>query len=244
MTVALSLLFFVACHPLPSHAPTLSELSSEPDEARAGRWLMEAPPGLVRLDAPAAPHSTAIIAVHGYQSEGSEWVKPLATMGTWGQELYFYRWNWNQCPTAAAHELDAALDALVASEPSITSLLVVSHSYGGLITAMMGQREAMARPARLELIAAPLAGHPSLTKLCPGDGLSDAGPGEGVTWHQWRTVHEADGAFKDLETDPQLRELPGLKVTALPADWEGGRLGHNRSIQWVMGQLGADGEKY
>ena len=61
-----------------------------------------------------------------------------------------------------------------------------------------------------------------------------------MTWRQWRTVQASDGAFKDLDTDPQLLELPALTVEQLPAEWEGGRLGHNRSITYVAEQLTPD----
>lgn len=229
-----ALLLILGCH----HAPEVPLPPAALDEAQAGARLMAAPMGLLRLDSPPTARDTAVIAVHGYQSEGSEWVGPLATMATWGTELYFYRWSWEQCPGTAVAELDAALDALVAAEPTLQHLVVVGHSYGGLITAMWGQTQSAGRPAQLELIAAPLAGVDRLQKRCPGEGLSAAPPSAGNTWRQWRTVHEADGAFRDMPTDPQRVELPGLEVVQLPATWEGGRLGHNRSIQWVTAELG------
>lgn len=235
----MTLLFTIllACHRGPETPPALSELATLSEEA-AGKRLMAAPPGLLRLDAPASPHDTAVIAVHGFRSEGREWVGPLQTMAGWGTELYFYRWNFMQCPDTASVELDRALDALVAAEPSLQSLVVIGHSYGGLLTAYTGQNQTSGLPAQLHLIAAPLAGVEQLTERCPGQGMKDAPPSEGVRWHQWRTVHEADGAFKDMATDPQLRELPGLELTLLPEQWEGGRLGHNRSIQYVVRALG------
>lgn len=232
------LLLLVACQHVPDHSPTLAELSAMGDEDKAGKWLMSSSPGLLRLDAPVSPHDTAIIAVHGYRSEGSEWVEPLTKLAAWGDELYFYRWDWNQCPTPAAQQLDAAIGALVTADPSIQHLVIVGHSYGGLVTGILGQKEPLPRPAQLQLIAAPLAGHPQLEKLCKGDGMGSSGPAEGVRWHQWRTVQASDGAFKDLDTDPQIVTLPELEVTQLPAEWEGGRLGHNRSIQWVVAELG------
>lgn len=231
------LLLLGACHRVPETPPTLSELRAISDEERAGHRLMEAPAGLVRLDEPAQPHDTAVIAVHGYRSEGAEWVAPLQAMAAWDVELYFYRWSWDQCPDPASAELDRALDGLVAAEPNLKSLMVIGHSYGGLITALMGQTQRVDRPLQLQLIAAPLSGVDQLETLCAGQGLGAGPAAEGVTWHQWRTVHAADGAFKDMPTDPQLHPLPGLEVTQLPAEWEGGRLGHNRSIQWVVGQL-------
>lgn len=228
----------VACRP--SAPPTLAELRGLGDEERAGHRLMEAPEGLLRLDTPEAPRATAVVAVHGFESEGSEWVGPLAEMAGWGDELYFYRWSWRQCPSSAVLELDHALDTLVAEHSEIQHLVVIGHSYGGLVAAMLGQTQAPARPMQLELIAAPLAGMERLQSLCPDDGLGDGGPQPDTRWRQWRTVHASDGAFRDLPMDPQVRALAGLTVVELPAEWQGGRLGHNRSIQWVTDQLSAE----
>ncbi len=236
MTLLLALLLPIACHSTHEAPPTLAELGALDEEA-AGERLMESPMGLSRLDAPAEPEGTAIIAVHGFKSEGSEWVEPLRTMAAWGTELYFYRWSWMQCPVSASAELDRALDALVAAEPSLRELIVLGHSYGGLMSAVTGQTQQSGLPTRLHLIAAPLAGVDLLAERCPGEGLSATPAQPGVTWRQWRTVHEADGAFRDMPVDPQVKELPALEITQLPAEWEGGRLGHNRSIQYVVHTL-------
>lgn len=238
----LLLLLALACrgrHEAPATgAPSsLAELQGLPELA-AGSRLMAGPEGqLLRLDAPPLPRDRAVIAVHGYKSKGAEWVEPLKTMAGWETQLYYYHWNWNQCPSKAAAELDRALDNLVAAQPSLQSLLVIGHSYGGLMSAVMGQTQNTGKPTQLHLIAAPLAGIDMLDRLCAGDVLRAAPPTEGVRWRQWRTVHEADGAFREMETDPQILEVPELTVTQLPAEWEGGRLGHNRAIQYVLAEL-------
>ena len=230
-------LLVLACHPSAHTPPTLTELQALDDEAKAGERLMDAPMGLVRLDAPASPHDTAVVAVHGYESEGSEWVGSPQVIATGGAELYIYNWNWNQCPSTAVSELDLALDGLVVGDAALQYLVVIGHSQGGLVSVMWGQPQTAGRPAQLELIAAPLAGVDLRQKRCPGDGLGAGGPQLGNTWRQWRTAHEAEGAFRDMAVDPQVVTLPELQVTQLPAEWEGGRLGHNRSIQWVTAEL-------
>ena len=44
----------------------------------------------------------------------------------------------------------------------------------------------------------------------------------------------SDGAFKKLEMDPQDVSLNNGLQIQLPKTWKGNRLGHNRSIQYVI----------
>ncbi|MEZ4434383.1 MAG: alpha/beta fold hydrolase, partial [bacterium] len=186
-------------------------------------------------DAAAADATTApvLVAVHGFASEGAEWVAPLARLAA--PDTRFYRWDWLTCPAPAADALVAALTAL-AAEPGVDRIRVVAHSYGGLVAALAARRYPGPDPLEVHVVAAPLAGSERLTALCgPLDpGPAPAGP---VTVRQWRTVHAQDGAFRDLPVDPQVVDWAGADVVALPADWQDGRLGHNRSLQWVAEQL-------
>ena len=59
----------------------------------------------------------------------------------------------------------------------------------------------------------------------------------GTNLHQWRTIQELDGAFKDLSYDPQVVEINGSTVTRLPETYKGNKLGHNWSISWVADEL-------
>ena len=58
-----------------------------------------------------------------------------------------------------------------------------------------------------------------------------------VNFFQWRTIKELDGAFQDLEYDPQVIELQGSRVVRLPKTYNNKRLGHNWSLSWVADQL-------
>ena len=238
MSGLLFALVFGACHHTPDSVVTLADLSASRDEAAAGRRLMAGtPPGMSRLDGGSDPRTEAWIAVHGYGSRGSEWVAPLEELGETGAEVWFYHWQTKQCPATAAADLTAAVTGLLTAEPQLERVTVVGHSYGGLISTLMAQSEQTGRAMQVEIVAAPLTDHPRLEKLCGFSGATTDPAAEGVTWRQWRTVQASDGAFEDLDTDPQLLDLPGLTVEQLPAEWEGGRLGHNRSITYVAQQL-------
>ena len=59
----------------------------------------------------------------------------------------------------------------------------------------------------------------------------------GTRLHQWRTIKNLDGAFKDLDYDPQNAEIMGSQVTRLPKTYKGKKLGHNWSISWVADEI-------
>ena len=135
-----------------------------------------------------------------------------------------------------------ALDGLVAAAPGLESITVVAHSYGGTVAAVTAQARAPGPATELHLVAAPLGAYEPLQKLCGFEGVPDAPPAYGIAWRQWRTDHASDGAFKDLEVDPQVVDLPELTGTALPAERDDGeRLGHNRAVVWVAEALVAEG---
>lgn len=232
--VPLLALLLAACTSHPDRSPTLAELKQAvaADEAEsAGGWLMDRPEGLNGLDArqTAAP----LVAVHGFGSEGTEWVAPLARVDAPGTT--WYRWDWKTCPDPGAEKLAAAV-ADVAARPGVERVRIVGHSYGGLVSALVAHRYAGRVPLEVHVVAAPVAGVPRMQALCgalePGE--AGGGPAQVI---QWRTVQAQDGAFRELESNPMEAEWVGGEVVQLPAEWRGGRLGHNRSLQWVAERL-------
>ena len=232
---ALLITLVAACKP--SDPPTLDELQALGDTEKAGSRLMKAPPGLHRLDPEAGPRRAAVVAVHGFDSRGKEWIDPLFALADNGVELHFFRWNDKQCPEAGARDLAAALRNLVAARPHLEEVTVLAHSYGGVISTLVAQEQSLGVPLELHIIASPLASVPKMRDLCDFEGVPSSAAAAAITWRQWRTVHSEDGAFKDLEVDPQIVPLPDLEITSLPATYEGGRLGHNRSITFVTHKL-------
>ena len=90
-------------------------------------------------------------------------------------------------------------------------------------------------PLTLHLVAGPLAGMPALNKLCSYEPPSEIN--KNVGFYEWRTIKELDGAFKDLDFDPQEINLPGSNVRRLPENYKGRKLGHNWSISWVADEI-------
>lgn len=190
-----------------------------------------------------------VILVHGYASRGYEWVYAARQLAERG-EVYFYRWDWTQCPDEAGAQLLKTLHDVSKSDPQ-RAIELYGHSYGGVISAVAVARYQGRAPLTAHLIASPLAGHPKLESRCSSKiselteplrvardqtvHLADSNRAH-VQLHQWRTLKRLDGAFKDLKVDPQVVAWRG-EVTRLPDSYRGKRLGHNWSISWVVDHI-------
>lgn len=216
---------------------TLDQLPAGDDAKASGVRLMALPFGLHRLDTATPAPTHAIIGVHGFESEGYEWIQPLRTLGGDAEtEVWFYRWDFEQCPEPMADALGQAIDGLLAAEPQLASLRLMAHSYGGVVTALAASRYRGRVPLVVDIVASPLAGHPGMSRQCSYGGAVAPPADAAVTLRQWRTRHELDNAFRDIDPDPQVVDLPG-EVTVLPESYRGHRLGHNWSISWVVDHL-------
>jgi pimeloyl-ACP methyl ester carboxylesterase len=228
--ILLFALLWLACTPARlEKAPDLRDLHLENVKA-AGTLLMRSPAGLHRLDANGAK-PLAVVAVHGGDSQGYEWIYALHELAKRGARVYFYRYDDHACPSASAESFGKALHALLA-DASIQRLRVMGHSYGGVVTALMASTYRERAPLEVDLIASPLAGLGSLNERCGYESPRFAASSP-VVVRQWRTQQAIDNAFKDLKVDPQKVDLPG-EVTTLGDSYRGNRLGHNWSISAVV----------
>ena len=76
---------------------------------------------------------------------------------------------------------------------------------------------------------------PSINSLClynPPNLINN-----NVKFYEWRTIQALDGAFRDLNYDPQIVEIKKSAVTRLPETYKGNKLGHNWSISWVADEI-------
>ena len=231
---------FSSASPAEGSAVTLESISLEDlplgDEVfDAGAILIRLDPGLTPIVAPpgATEASTAIVTVHGLGSEGYEWVYPLHQYLDAGIATYFYRWDWSQCPGPASQQLAAVLPRLLDERPQLDRLIVVGHSYGGVVVANLATSWDATVPLEAHVVAAPLA--IDVSGSCGSWAAFIPAPSTSLT--QWRTRWELDDAFSGLSVDPQLVDIPGSEVVLLPETYEGDRLGHNRSLSWVADQI-------
>jgi pimeloyl-ACP methyl ester carboxylesterase len=221
------------------------------DQGEEHPWLESLDPGegykesgarLIRLDFGLNPlerfngkEKILLISVHGSQSEGYEWIYPLQTLDTEKSATFFYRWNDNKCYLSSAEKLNSYLSRAINNFPDLEKVVLIGHSYGGVLVTSMIENWNNYLPADIHSVAGPIGSEFNRggCKYTPPKLTSDK-----AVFYQWKTQHHLDAAFKRLKNDPQNLALTGSVVTRLPESYRGRRLGHNWSISWVADELG------
>jgi len=216
----------------PERPPTISDFTAGSDAKQLGAWLMSLSPGLYRLDSPSSSSSQMVLAVHGYQSKGYEWIHLLTEFAGTGARIGFFRWDDTHCPEDATKSLAAVLTEL-AADSTLSNVQIFAHSMGGVVTGMTAEGYQGRLDLEIHFIASPLAG--ISVSQCAARGVT-APSSERVTLFQWRTQKDLDGVYKSMDRDPQVVDLPG-EMTVLPEEYNGNRLGHNWSVSWVADEM-------
>jgi len=215
-------------------------LLGEGTEIRAaGQQLMEQPLGVIELrNGEARNDSVLVMAVHGYDSRGYEWIIGLKNLANHYGSIFFFRYDWEQCPDQIAHDLATELKKIEKSG-KYKKMVIFGHSYGGMVVTFAASELGKLK-TDIHVIAAPLSGFPNLLDDCnnlsydTGDKLKYPEWNKSVRLIQHRTVHAQDGAFRELASDPQEVDLPFYQSYELPPTMDGHRLGHNWSVTWVL----------
>lgn len=208
--------------------PWLAELDAGTGVKASGLRLMSLNPGLHPLEPNSAHATQLLVGVHGFGSQGYEWVYPLQTLDDERTLTFFQRWNTFQCTDTPSVEMARSLGSVLADHPNIERVKIIGHSYGGLMAIEFIKHWIQEVSTHVHTVAAPLAGTGNgctamLPRLLPPN----------VEVMQWRTIQALDNAFKDWPADPQVADIPGSIVTRLPETYRGRRLGHNWAISWV-----------
>ncbi len=206
----------------------------------SGRKLIDQSFGFTRIISDSAKiNNTLIIAVHGYDSRGYEWVTALNNLAKKYNNTYFYRYDWNICPDILGQNLADSLSVLMQDNFNLNKIIIFGHSYGGLVVTYLASELDINIPIEINTIAAPLAGYPRIMDNCDldynkNDELFYPLWKDQISFTQWRTQKQQDGAFRDLDYDPQDINFDNGKIILLPETMNGQRLGHNWSITWVI----------
>mgnify|MGYP001173587583 FL=1 len=218
----------------PSGEVSLDSFAAQSDVFVSGKSLMGLPFGLHDLEDKNIDQTSLLIAVHGSNSKGYEWIYPLQTLDQKSNLVAFFRWDDRNCPSPSASSLYELIKLRLINK-DIENVILLGHSYGGLLVTVFMNEWDLEVPLQVHSIAGPLKRNASLSSICEfkvPESLSMSS-----SLHQWRTIKELDGAFKDLEFDPQNLDILGSDVTRLPETYKGNKLGHNWSISWVADQI-------
>ena len=232
-------IIFLSCQKVTNQSIEFSLLEDGRDIKSSGKMLQDRALGFNHVTYSKTKFDTINIAVHGWASTGYEWVHPLRKLATSGNQTYYYRWNWNQCPESASNNLKFLLEELLKTNNEIKHINMFGHSYGGtMITALADEYFNVS--VDIHSIASGLSANERILKKCPDfkgyDGMLAV-----QKHYQWRTVKEQDGAFKNLMIDPQLVNIKNSDVFLLPSSFpDGRRLGHNWSVEWVIDKFFKD----
>ena len=218
-----------------SEEVSLKEFKITGDVFDSGKRLMSLPYGLHTLEENNTMEKTLIIGVHGSNSRGYEWIYPLSSLDNSDKLVAFFRWDDSSCPGPGIQSLSQNLSDLLVEKPNIKKIILLGHSYGGILVTSFMQNWKEKLPLEIHAIAAPLKGMGPVSSICGYEPPSATQANTSL--HQWRTIKELDGAFKDLDYDPQETMILNSKITRLPETYKGNKLGHNWSISWVADEL-------
>lgn len=218
----------------------IADLPAGEQIKKSGKKLINQPYGFTKIIAESAKIKDAlIIAVHGYDSRGYEWITSINQLAENYNNTYFYRYDWETCPDSLGRDLADSIVTLIQNKSYLNKIIIFGHSYGGLVVTYLASNLDLKIPVEIHTIAAPLAGYQRIMDKCElqynaYNILAYPSWNTNVSHQQWRTQKHQDGAFRDLDYDPQKIIFDNSKIILLPETMNGKRLGHNWSVTWVI----------
>ena len=159
--------------------------------------------------------------------------------------MWLYRYDWDQCPSITARQINLDLAILLEKNNHLESLIIIGHSFGGLIVTLFSESWESTFPIKAHVIASGLAKSKFDRKYlnCENPKKTKYDISKNVEYKQWRTIKNQDGIFKRLKNDPQVVTFINGKTTLLPKRWKSTRVGHNFSILVVSDIILSDLQK-
>ena len=136
--------------------PWLESLDPGDGYKQSGARLAGLDMGLNPLESYDGKEKILLISVHGSRSEGYEWIYPLQRLDTKKSATFFYRWNDSKCYLHSAEKLNSYLSEAMRNLPELEKVVLVGHSYGGVLVTSMVETWDNRLPAEIHSIAGPI----------------------------------------------------------------------------------------
>ncbi len=195
-----------------------------------------------------------IIAIHGFYPAywvgiHHEWVQPFNYLVENDINTFFYKYDWNDCPSTVAKDFNKKLNDLIFNNSEIEKWEIVGHSMGGtvvlfsILNAELNESityNIVATALHMEIDKVPMATRISIEKRfkkCP-DNLNSFdevfSKGFKNELVQWRNIKEFDSQFKKYDFDPYDKDIKNSKVIQFPDSLNGERVGHTSSLYFSI----------
>ena len=197
---------------------------------------------------------TAIVAIHGFYPAywieiHHEWVQPFNYLVQQNINTFFYKYDWNDCPSSVAKDFNKKLNDLIFNNSEIEKWEIVGHSMGGtvvlfsILNAELNENityNIVATALHMEIDKVPMATKISIEKRfkkCPDnlnsfdDVFSEGFKNELI---QWRNIKEFDSQFKKYDFDPYDKDIKNSKIIQFPDSLNGERVGHTSSLYFSI----------
>ena len=195
-----------------------------------------------------------IIAIHGFYPAywvgiHHEWVQPFNYLVENDINTFFYKYDWNDCPSTVAKDFNKKLNDLIFNNSEIEKWEIVGHSMGGtvvlfsIVNAELNENityNIVATALHMEIDKVPMATRISIEKRfkkCP-DNLNSFdevfSKGFKNELVQWRNIKEFDSQFKKYDFDPYDKDIKNSKVIQFPDSLNGERVGHTSSLYFSI----------
>ena len=197
---------------------------------------------------------TGIIAIHGFYPAywvgiHHEWVQPFNYLVENDINTFFYKYDWNDCPSSVAKDFNKQLNDLILNNSEIEKWEIIGHSMGGTVVLFSIldfefneniTYNIVATALHMEIDKVPMATRISIEKRfkkCP-DNLNsfDEVFSEGFKNElvQWRNIKEFDSQFKKYDFDPYDKDIKNSKIVQFPDSLNGERVGHTSSLYFSI----------
>ena len=222
------------------------------DKFSSYRELKKIPDGMSSIHE--SGNKLGIIAIHGFYPAywigiHHEWVKPFNYLIENDINTFFYKYDWNDCPSNVAMDFNKQLKDLIVNNPEIEKWQIVGHSMGGtvvlfsILNAELNEDityNIVATALHMDINKVPMATRVSIEKRfkkCPDnlnsfdDAFEDGFKNKLV---QWRNIKEFDSQFKKYDFDPYEKDIKNSMIIQFPDSLNGERVGHTSSLYFSI----------